>query len=67
MEPKEKVMNLADKLLSENNDRLPTFIELKKILLSVCPNGQFDWDNDRQIIFYTNLTDDENGELWEIG
>ena len=60
-------MNLADKLLSsENNDRLPTFMELKKILLSVCPNGQIEWDNDNQIIFYTNLTDDESGNLSEI-
>ena len=40
--------------------------ELKEIFLSACPNGQIEWDNDNQIIFYTGLTDDENGELSEI-
>lgn len=59
-------MSLLDVLLSENTERLPTFNELRKILLSVCPNGQIDWDNNNQIIFYTNLTDNENGELSEI-
>ena len=59
-------MNLADKLLSENTERLPTFNELQRILLSVCPNGQVEWDNDNQIIFYTGLTDNEDGTLKEI-
>lgn len=59
-------MNLTDKLLGENTERLPTFNELQKILLSVCPNGQIEWDNGNQIIFYTNLTDNEDGTLKEI-
>lgn len=62
----EETMNLADKLLSENSERLPTFSELKKILLSVCPNGQIEWDNDEQIIFYTGLTYNDDGSLKEI-
>jgi hypothetical protein len=39
---------------------------LKKILLAVCPNGQIEWDNNNQIIFYTNLTDNEDGTLREF-
>ena len=62
----EHIMNLADKLLNENAERLPTFSELKKILLSVCPNGQIEWDNDNQIIFYTGLTYNDDGTLREI-
>ena len=59
-------MNLSDKLLNENGERLPTFNELKNILLSVCPNGQIEWDNYNQIIFYTGLTDNEDGSLKEF-
>jgi|688.fasta_scaffold645799_1 hypothetical protein len=59
-------MSLLDVLLSENTERLPTFNELKKILLAVCPNGQIEWDNNNQIIFYTNLTDNEDGTLREF-
>lgn len=59
-------MSLLDVLLGDNAERLPTLSELKKILLAVCPNGQIEWDNDNQIIFYTGLTDKEDGTLKEI-
>lgn len=40
--------------------------ELQRILLAVCPTGQVEWDNENQIIFYTGLTDAEDGTLSEI-
>jgi len=43
-----------------------TIDELRRILLAVCPTGQIEWDNDNQIIFYTGLTDSEDGTLSEI-
>jgi hypothetical protein len=43
-----------------------TQTELTRILLAVCPTGQVEWDNDNQIIFYTGLTDSEDGQLSEI-
>lgn len=43
-----------------------TQTELARILLAVCPTGQIEWDNDNQIIFYTGLTDSEDGQLVEI-
>lgn len=39
--------------------------ELTRILLAVCPTGQVEWDNNNQIIFYTGLTDAEDGSLSE--
>ena len=43
-----------------------TLTELREFLLSICPSGQIEWDNDNQIIFYTGLTDNEDGTLREI-
>ena len=43
-----------------------TISELRERLLLICPNGQVEWDNANQIIFYTGLTDNEDGTLEEI-
>jgi hypothetical protein len=40
--------------------------ELRRIITAICPNSEIEWDNENQIIIYTGLTDDENGELREI-
>jgi hypothetical protein len=40
--------------------------ELRSIIATICPNSEIEWDNENQIIIYTGLTDDENGELKEI-
>ena len=43
-----------------------TITELRERLLSICPSGQIEWNNNNQIVFYTNLTDEEDGTLKEI-
>ena len=43
-----------------------TITELRERLLSIYPSGRIEWDNDNQIIFYTGLTDNEDGTLKEI-
>lgn len=40
-----------------------TLQELSDALLALCPNGQIEWDNNNQIIFYTGLTDAEDGTV----
>lgn len=40
--------------------------ELRRIIAAVCPNAEIEWDNENQIIIYTGLTDDEDGELTDI-
>ena len=40
--------------------------ELRRIITAICPNAEIEWDNENQIIIYTGLTDDEDGELTEI-
>lgn len=43
-----------------------SFDELVRIITAVCPNSQIEYDNDNQIIIYTGLTENKNGELTEI-
>ena len=40
--------------------------ELRRIITAICPNSEIEWDNENQIIIYTGLTDDEDGELTDI-
>jgi hypothetical protein len=40
--------------------------ELRRIITAICPNSEIEWDNENQIIIYTGLTDDNNGELREM-
>jgi hypothetical protein len=47
-------------------DIMMNIVDLQKALLLLCPSGEITWDNNNQIIFITDLTDDEDGTLREI-
>lgn len=40
--------------------------QLFDMITKILPNAEFAWDENNQIIIYTGLTDNENGELTEI-
>lgn len=45
---------------------MKTFNELLTQVLSIIPNASVGEDNDGQLIIYTNLTEDEDGNLSEM-
>lgn len=45
---------------------MKTFNELLTQVLSIIPNASVGEDNDGQLVIYTNLTEDEDGNLSEM-